>query len=98
MLDRKALRELILRFAMLLHETSEIMEADLNPSAAQPTAASCSTRGFASSPATRGTGGNGAVDTGALEAIPATEPRTIRSHPTLSWPDGSSFNHRQNDR
>jgi acyl-CoA synthetase (NDP forming)/GNAT superfamily N-acetyltransferase len=31
MLDRRALRELILRFALLLHEISEIAEADLNP-------------------------------------------------------------------
>lgn len=31
MLDRKALRELILRFALLLQETPEIAEADLNP-------------------------------------------------------------------
>jgi len=31
MLDRKALRELILRFALLLHEAPEIVEADLNP-------------------------------------------------------------------
>jgi len=31
MLDRKAVRELILRFALLLHETPEIAEADLNP-------------------------------------------------------------------
>lgn len=30
-LDRDALRELILRFAMLLHEAPEIVEADLNP-------------------------------------------------------------------
>ena len=30
-LDRKALRELILRFALLLQETPEIAEADLNP-------------------------------------------------------------------
>jgi acetate---CoA ligase (ADP-forming) len=31
MLDRKALRELILRFALLLQNTPEIAEADLNP-------------------------------------------------------------------
>jgi len=31
MLDRKALRELILRFALLLQETPGIVEADLNP-------------------------------------------------------------------
>ena len=31
MLDRKALRELILRFAHLLREVPEIIEADLNP-------------------------------------------------------------------
>jgi acetate---CoA ligase (ADP-forming) len=31
MLDRNALRELILRFALLLQEASEIAEADLNP-------------------------------------------------------------------
>ena len=31
MLDRNALRELIIRFAMLLHEAPEIVEADLNP-------------------------------------------------------------------
>ena len=30
-LDRRALRELILRFALLLRETPEIVEADLNP-------------------------------------------------------------------
>jgi ATP-grasp domain len=29
-LDRKALRKLILRFALLLHEAPEIVEADLN--------------------------------------------------------------------
>ena len=31
MLDRKALRELILRFALLLQQAPEIVEADLNP-------------------------------------------------------------------
>jgi acyl-CoA synthetase (NDP forming) len=30
-LDRRALRELVLRFALLLGETPEIVEADLNP-------------------------------------------------------------------
>ncbi len=30
-LDRAALRELVLRFALLLRETPEIVEADLNP-------------------------------------------------------------------
>ena len=38
MLDRKALRELILRFALLLRKTPEIVEADLNP-------ARCTARG-----------------------------------------------------
>ena len=31
MLDRKALRELILRFALMLRQAPEIVEADLNP-------------------------------------------------------------------
>ena len=31
LLDRQALRELILRFALLLREVPEVVEADLNP-------------------------------------------------------------------
>ncbi len=31
LLDREALRELILRFALLLREIPEVVEADLNP-------------------------------------------------------------------
>jgi hypothetical protein len=52
-LAREALRELILRFALLLAEVPEIVEADLNRSAARPTAASCSTCDCASSTGAR---------------------------------------------
>jgi hypothetical protein len=41
-LDRAALRGLV-RFALLLRETPEIVEADLNPVRCTPTAAPCST-------------------------------------------------------
>ena len=36
LLDREALRELILRFSLLLHQVPEIVEADLNPVRCMP--------------------------------------------------------------
>ena len=47
-LDRRALRDVVLRFARLLEHVPEIAEADLNPVRVTASGATCSTRASAS--------------------------------------------------
>ena len=103
-LAREALRELILRFALLLREVPEVVEADLNPvrcttrgqrrarhasaNRAPAPEPNASRRGDASFPQPR---------TPPPERNPATEPRTIRSWRDAGLPRPRR-QHRQNHR